>query len=397
MLAGPTAVDRSRAAAEWHVARLALVCEPGPEALLGSLHPEAAVLPRPRSLAEGRVEHRMLRRQLEALRVRVADVRDVLAAGDPERLRAAAERALAYRLHPDVEGRDRAIVRELHRRTIRGLDPGSLVDLLLLRPTVHVRPRTNATDPGPRLTGTFTVDPARHAVRPRDLLAVTAAGAIVGRTPSANGSSAELLGIVLAQLGVEPILRVREPGVLDGGDVLPAGQFVLQGQGSRSNADGIGQLLDAGAYGDVEVAVVRSGSGRGPEARLDSYLALYGPGLAGICEDRLGSGQPEVDVHVPEPTMTGRRYRRVRTVALLEYLLSKQMHVLVFSIEEREAGAAEGLLVEPMHALVPGSAGAHFRTRLREHGVTTAPVALDALEAASGGPRRSVQVLLREP
>lgn len=389
-------MDRPRAAAEWHAARLGLVCEPGPEALLGSVHPEAAGHLRPRALAEGRIEHRTLRQRLEASGVRMVDVREALTAGDPDRLRTAAERALVYRLHPDIEGCDRTRIRELHARTIRGLDPGSLVDLLLLRPTVHVRPGSDGTSPGPPLTGTFTVDPARHVLRPRDLVAVTAAGAVVGRT-SACAPSTELLGLVLAQLGVEPILRVREPGILDGGDVLPAGQFVLQGQGSCSDADGIGQLLDAGAYGDVEVGVVLSGPGRDPEARLDSYLALYGPGLAGICEDRLGSAQPEVDVHVPEPTMAGRRYRRVRTVALLEYLLSKRMHVLVFSIEEREGGAAEGLLVRPMHALVPGSAGAPFRTRLREHGVTAEPVSLDALEAAAGGPRRSVQVLLREP
>lgn len=65
-------------AAEWGRARVALVCEPGIEALFDLLQPNAANFLRPFSLARAQVEHRTFRRQLEALGVQVIDLRQAL-------------------------------------------------------------------------------------------------------------------------------------------------------------------------------------------------------------------------------------------------------------------------------------------------------------------------------
>jgi dimethylargininase len=59
----------------------------------------------------------------------------------------------------------------------------------------------------------------------------------------------------LAGLGCS-VNRVREPGTLDGGDVLKIGDTVLVGRGGRTNAEGVRQLRSAFEPLDARVAAV---------------------------------------------------------------------------------------------------------------------------------------------
>lgn len=72
---------------------------------------------------------------------------------------------------------------------------------------------------------------------------VVAGGVAVVTRPGAESRRGELAGIeeTLRSLRL-PIEHIREPGLLDGGDVLVVGDTVYVGQGTRTNADGIRQL-----------------------------------------------------------------------------------------------------------------------------------------------------------
>jgi arginine deiminase len=389
-------IDRPGQRAEWHRAKVVLVCRPAIETLFAVLNTDAANFLRPFDPDEARAEHDAMRAALEAHGARVVDVREALAGGDLTMLREAASRALVYDAQPGVGDDDRAQLVALHQRTIAALGPSALADIVMLRPVVRLRPNPEALDVTCRFLAEFEVRPADNAYYMRDPMLTTAAGAVVGRMHlDVRRPENDIAALVLAQLGITPVLRVREPGFVEGGDFLPAGSYCLQGQGLLSDADGVGQLLDAGAYGDVEVAVVRDPRCRMDEMHLDTYFAFYGPKLAGICDDRLGADEPEVDVWLPDETMAGRRYRKTRTVGFVDYLAEKQVDVLTFSKSEQEEFAANGLLVGEMDYLAVAGAGDAFLRRLRERGVQVEPLDFDALTGGYGGPHCSTQVLVR--
>jgi len=396
-----TTVQRTYAAsqpAEWLPARLVLVCEPAIETLFGLLDTDAASIAQPFSLTGAVREHRHFRHRLEAAGATVIDVREALAAGDPEVLRQAARQALVYEFDPAVPGSDRASLAALHDRTIAALDPPALVDIVMLRPVVHIRPNHRALDSTSRFRASFSVDPANNAYFLRDPLVTTAAGVAVGRLRlDVRRPENDIAALALRQLRIEPLLRITAPGFLEGGDVLPAGNLVFQGQGWHSDADGIGQMLDAGAYGDTEVAVVRD-PGAAPDdadGHLDSYFAVYGPSLAGICEDRLGAREPEVDVWRPEQTRHGLLYRRSATVGLFRYLADRGYDVVTLPAADRDVAATNGLLVGPGRYLPVRSVDDGLRDRLWAAGLTVEELDFPELTGGHGGPHCYTQVLLR--
>lgn len=73
--------------------------------------------------------------------------------------------------------------------------------------------------------------------------AVVAGGLAVLTRPGAEQRRDEVAGVeeLLRSLRL-PIVRIEEPGTLDGGDVLIVGRTVYVGRGGRTNADGIRQL-----------------------------------------------------------------------------------------------------------------------------------------------------------
>ncbi len=76
-----------------------------------------------------------------------------------------------------------------------------------------------------------------------DVAVITPELAVMTRpgAPERRGE-AECMGGVLSRY--RPLAHIREPGCLDGGDVLVMGQHVLIGLSSRTNHDGARQLLE---------------------------------------------------------------------------------------------------------------------------------------------------------
>lgn len=95
--------------------------------------------------------------------------------------------------------------------------------------TVEVPPADDCPD------GVFVED---AVVVFRGVALLTRPGA-ASRRPETAGA-----GEAVAALGL-PVVRVREPGTLDGGDVLKVGDTVYVGRGGRTNAEGVRQLRSA--------------------------------------------------------------------------------------------------------------------------------------------------------
>jgi len=391
---------RASQPAEWLPARTVLLCEPNIETLFGILETNSANFLAPFSLQQAQAEHRAFRREMESAGVQVIDVREALmgdgSAAGAARLRAWAAASVRYDVDESISPADRDLLRQNLQRTIESLDPATLADLVLLRPRLVIRYNENALDPTSRFRSRYEVNPANNLFYMRDPLITTAAGCVVGRLRlDVRRVENDLVEWALEQLGIAPVYRVQPPGFLEGGDCIPCGDFVLQGQGLLSDPDGIRQCLDHRVYGFVEVGVVRDPRAQMDEMHLDTYFSVLDCDLCALCDDRLGKDQPVVDVYIPDGAPDRFAYRQARTVRFLAYLEEKGMQVMTFSKEEQENYAPNGLLLGPRDLVGVSRAGPGYQRRLNERGVKTRWLNFDALTCGYGGPHCMSQVIRR--
>ena len=402
MMTGQTGVGSSgqivaAQPAEWLPARTVLLCEPGIETLFAVLETDAANFLRPFNLLKGRSEHRRFRDLLRSRGAEVIDLREALTHGTGSdeaalaRLRRWAHEALTYEA-PAATPRESLLLATHREETIEALDPDSLADVVMLRPVIRLRPNVRRLDPTSAYSARYTVRPADNACFMRDPMITTARGAVLGRLYlDVRQPENDIVHHALEQLGVEPICRVCPPGFLEGGDFIPCGSFVLQGQGLLTNAEGVQQLLTAGAYGEVEVAVVRDPRAQMDEMHLDAYFSVFGPDLCAICDDRMERQQPTVDVWEPHDGS----YTLVGSRPFLEYLHAHGMEVITFSMDEQHRFAANGLLTAERRYIGDRQTGDRYQRLLEQSGVEAEWIEFEELAGGYGGPHCSSQVINR--
>jgi arginine deiminase len=395
-------------AAEWLPARVVLMCEPRIETLFSILQTDSTNFLFPFSLAQGREEHRAYRQLLESHGVQVIDFREALISGSPpqrgggegesqhERLQKWAHAAVSFDFHEELTAEDQTHIAQQLDAALAVLDAESLVDVILLRPKLQVRRNDDTIDPTTRFVTRFVLAPASPYYT-RDPLMTTREGVVITKLRlEKRQPENDIAAHVLESLGITPIYRVTGDGTLEGGDFIPCGDFVLQGQGLLTNAEGVRQCLANRVYGRVEVAVVKDPRGNMDEMHLDTYFAMLDKDLAACVDTRLsGEQEPEVDVWVPHGDQTNYDYKLARTLLFSAYLEEKGIHVLPFSKAEQDDFAANGLLIAPRTLIGVTRAGQPFEERLRAAGVETHFIAFDALIGGYGGPHCSSQVILR--
>ncbi|MCS6847160.1 MAG: arginine deiminase family protein [Anaerolineae bacterium] len=382
--------------AEWLPARVVLMCEPGIETLFAILQTGAANFLFPFSLAQGREEHRAYRRALESHGVRVIDYREALAQAERSRLTQWAREAVTLEYDAALTDDERDESARQLDAALAALDAGSLVDVILLRPAIRVARSAAGLDPTTRFEAQFTLTPPSPYYT-RDPLITTREGVVITRLKlDKRAAENDIAAYVLESLGIMPLYRVQPPGTLEGGDFIPCGDFVLQGQGLLTDEAGVCQCLEHRVYGYVEVAVVEDPRMDMDEMHLDTYFAMLDRDLAMCVESRLsGDEEPAVKVYAPQGTPDDYTYVLTRTTLFSRYLREKGIHVIPFSKAEQLDFAANGLLVAPRRLIGVTRAGEPFAQRLRAAGVEVQTVAFDALSGGYGGPHCSTQVLLR--
>ena len=388
--------------AEWLPAQVALVCEPNIETLFALLETQSANFKSPFSMEKAISEHRAFRGALESFGVKVYDLREALTLGCSapgqalERLRGWARKAVRHVFDPRLSIDDLRAVQGAFRASITSMDPSTLAQLILLRPSLFVAPNPEELDPTSRFITRFEVNPAHNAYYVRDPMITTAAGCIIGRLKlQARQIENDIAEHALTQLGIRPLWRIQAPGHLEGGDFLPCGDFVLQGQGLLSDAEGVRQCLENRVYGFVEVAVVIDPRSAMDEMHLDTYFTLLDRNLCAICEDRTGSQEPVVNVYQPEGVAESFVYRKKETVHFKEYLRRKGFRIIQFSKAEQEHYAPNGLMFSTSHLLGVKGSGDEFAKTLKAEGVRMEWLEFEALGGGYGGPHCSSQILLR--
>ena len=392
---------RASQPAEWDKARVVLLCQPSTETLFAILETNSANFLYPFDLKKAIEEHKNYRRKLEEFEAKVYDVREMLInkcddPGNLRRLREFALNSVKYTFD-GISDEDRELLLSNLRRTIDVLSPEVLADIIILRPIINIRYNPRALDPTTRFLSSYCLDPANNLYFMRDGMLTTKEGVVIGNfTLDVRKIENDIVELALRQMGIEPIYRVREPGHAEGGDFMPAGDFVLQGVGLLSDEDGVKQMLDNGVYGNVEVALVRDPTPGMEEMHLDTYFNFLGSKLALLSEDRMIEGR-EPSVEIFEPVAEERvSYKRKGKMTLKKYLEEKGFEIFKITVEEQRNFAPNFLLLEEKRIIGVKQAGESFEERLKEYGVKADLLDFSALTGGYGGPHCMSQVILRE-
>jgi arginine deiminase len=288
--------------AEWDRPTDVLLHTPGDELFLGVLHPEAALFECPFSIDGAAAEHR---RYLDLLRAQGAHVYTVVetllagtldAQGRPlpgpalDQLRNFAKGFVKLdtsKLKPEEQAEQVVYL----DKTLAALHPRELVRIILQCPTVRLR---YSLVPNMRYTASYELSPVMNLYFCRDQQITTAKGVVMSRMNSEQRAvETEILRFVLGKLGIQPIYAVTGEGRLEGGDFLPAGDIALLGQGLRTNAEGVRQLLEHAVFGTPRVAIVKDPWQKQVQMHLDTYFNILGPRRAVLVEERMDIRGPD--------------------------------------------------------------------------------------------------------
>ncbi len=402
--------------AEWDRPVEVLLHTPGEELFLGVLHPEAALFERPFDLEGAATEHRRYIELLEARGARVHTVVATLLAGTVDATGHPLPGPALDELRAFARGfvtidasalpiEEQAEQTRYIEGVIAALHPSALVRAILDCPTVRLRP---SLVPNTRYTATYELAPVMNLYFCRDQQITTARGVVMARMNSEQRAvETRILRFVLGKLGVEPIYEVTGDGRLEGGDFLPAGETAFLGQGLRTNAEGVRQLLTHAVFGTRRVVVVKDPWQKQDQMHLDTFFNLLGPTRAVLVEERMDVRDAEgrvVKPALPERRCTVDVYEwdedhyALRTAdGDFQAFLENEMGMTLIPVPNADQlrYGVNFLCVGPERILAIDGVSQEYRSRLT--GVDATWMDFHNLTGGYGAAHCCVQVLRREP
>jgi len=282
--------------AEWLAAKTVVVHTPGYEVFFGLIHPTAALFERPFALDGARREHQAFICLMADNGVKVLRLEDILLAGamdaagammpgpELDKLRALALSSLSYRATA-LSSKQAAAQAAYKKQVIATLHPKELLAIILERPQV-ILASTHGHNTG--LTARYSLQPVMNLYFMRDQVITTAKGLVIGHfNARQREEETKIVRFAYQKLGIFPVYELKGRARMEGGDFIPAGDTALIGQGLRTNAEAVRQLLDNRVFGTPRVAVVKDGWRNQDQMHLDTYFNIIDRNLAVIVEERI--------------------------------------------------------------------------------------------------------------
>jgi len=282
--------------AEWLAAKTVVVHTPGDEIFFGLAHPTAALFERPFSMDGARKEHSDFICLMANNGVKVLRLVDILlagtvdAAGAPQpgpeldRLRTLALESLRY----DTKALPKKLAAgqtSYKKDVISKLHPKELVSIIMQQPSITLQ-STKGLNTG--LYASYRANPVMNLYFMRDQVITTAKGLVVGHFNAPQRElETKIVRFAYIKMGITPVYEVTGKARLEGGDFIPAGDTALIGQGLRTNAEAVRQLLKVDVFGTKRVAVVKDCWKNQDQMHLDTYFNIIDRNLAVIVEERI--------------------------------------------------------------------------------------------------------------
>jgi len=397
--------------AEWEYPKKILMHTPGDEVFMGVLHPEAALYEKPFNLQIADAEHLKYIDRLREHGAEVYRVVDVLLKGtideqgrtipSPEldTLREFAGSCLKFD-NSALKEPDKSRQKKYKREILFQLTSYELVKIILQRPTIHLR----QTDKNTRLSATYEVSPVMNLYFLRDQMITTAKGVVIARMNSVQRfPETKIIKFVLRKLGITPIYEVTEMGRLEGGDYFSTGEVAFIGQGLRTNAKGVKQLLEHRVFGTSFVAVVKDNWKNQEEMHLDTYFNIIGPKLAVMVDLRMNNPVKESELNEISSKVDVYRlekdgYKQVIKDRNFQQYLEKDLGYTVIPVSRKDQNlyGINFLTVAPGKILAIDGVSKAYKDALKKNGVDVVWMDFGELTKGYGAAHCTTQVLLRE-
>ncbi len=266
--------------AEWDTLRKVVMHKPGIEMFMGLLDPEASLYERAFNRYKARSEHDTLQRALkEEFGVAVQRLDRTLldiAEKDEEVKSSLITMALDVLQFDGTETEVNEAKAQL-KGNLELYDMNHFIDILLLRPEVHLKSAKGASAMHMKIT---SHDPLSNLYFMRDQQATTDRGIFMSRMSKPQRRNEPVVTKLAWKAMNLPLAgEARGNATLEGGDFIPMKDFALLGNGDRTNKEGVKQMLESG-LGFDEVAVVHQPlhpliPGDQPDPMIDMHLDTY--------------------------------------------------------------------------------------------------------------------------
>ena len=397
--------------AEWDHPKTILMHTPGDEVFLGVLHPEAALYEKPFDLEVARAEHLKYIERLRKRGAKVYRVVDVLLEGTVDaqgqtrpslelnELRKFAGIFLKFD-NSAIKEPNKSRQEKYKKEILSQLNPYDLIKIILQQPTIHL----HQADKNTGLSATYELDPVMNLYFLRDQMITTAKGVVISKMNSVQRApETKIIKFVLNKMGIKPIHEVTDSGRLEGGDYFSAGEVAFIGQGLRTNAEGVRQLLEHQVFGTPFVAVVKDNWKNQEEMHLDTYFNIIGPKLAVLVDLRMNfpGNKPEikgisskVDVYRLEKN----GYKLVIKDRNFQKYLEKDLGYTVIPVSRKDQNlyGINFLAIAPGEILAIDGVSDIYKDLLNKHGVNAVWMDFGELTKGYGAAHCTTQVLLRE-
>lgn len=395
--------------AEWGRPQVILMHTPERELFCGVIHPQAALFERCFDMQEAFREHRQFIKLLQDNGSKVYTLKEILLAGTIDKngnvekskslddLRVFAKQFLkidASHLPPELKN----MQSEYLDHTIEQLSPQELVDIIFHQPTVHLYPDNKNTG----LSAKYEISPLMNAYFLRDQMITTKNGIVIANLNSPQRApEIQVIKFALKKLGIKPIYEVSGKGRLEGGDFLTAGEVSFIGQGLRTNAEGVKQLLDNNVFGSRFVAVVKDSWCNQEEMHLDTYFNIISPKLAVLVDLRMNEDQQAAPIKtfVDVYEFINDRYRLVHSNLNFRSYLEDHLGFKLIPVSRKEQNnyGINFLTVAPNKIFaVQGSMSEKYKKSLEEAGIQITWVKFDALTGGYGAAHCTTQPIVRK-
>lgn len=402
--------------AEWDKPKTILMHTPRKEVYYGLFHPDAALFEDAFNRVAAKKEHRNYIAELEKEGVEVIKIVDVLMEGTLDEegnpkpgqafddLVEFACRSLVYKMPSDWPTQTKEEQEAYKKTSLSKLHPRDLVNIIFARPKINLR-YSNENN-SQFVVERYHLTPLMNMHFLRDQQITTDKGIVLGKMNSLQRShEINIMEFVFKKLGIDPIYKITGSGRLEGGDYIPAGDFALIGQGLRTNAEGIRQLLENNVFDFPEIAVVKDPFKHQDQMHLDTYFNIVGPKKAVVNTIRRTRGYIKKDNFIREirPTVdvykkNEDKYVKVKTdVDFFEYLAEKGFVIIDLEDSEQLNYGCNFLCVD--HNKIIGVKGVSwtYPKKLQNSGVKTTLVNFENITKSYGGPHCTTQVIHRIP
>lgn len=215
------------------------------------------------------------------------------------------------------------------------LNKDSLIDLLMLHPTVTINVDDSST--GFSVTE-IPVSPLSNFMFTRDQQITTAKGIVMGRFAAQQRAFENvLMNSVWNQLGVNPIGSITTPGLLEGGDFIPLShQMALLGVGLRTNMEAARQLMMKDLVGTEKFVIVEDVRDLNRQrTHLDTIFSPIDDKVC-LCLDKVAQDDPRYMRIVHEYVKREGNYVEELQMPFGKWLRNNGFTIIMVSIEQQK-------------------------------------------------------------